>query len=304
MMRLALLVVAVGLVSSSTARGDGPCDVEAAAVRGKRDPSLAPPTDPEAVARMKSGNNHHREGLKRAAVVATRDEAAGEFRAAIDDYVAAAMASPSPSVLFNLAQTYRAAGDYASAIAQYQLFLNRAKPGARLRKLVECQIGAMTAELARAASTAAPRGPGHEDDPNRPADASPTEGATESAPAPLGRPLELPPPPPPPRAAPWHGDAIGWTLAGGGVAVAGLGAFFLVDARNLRSEADDESRDDVREELRDRADTRQTWGTITAVAGAALLTVAVVKLAITPDAPRPRLAVHVAPGSIAVAGWF
>jgi tetratricopeptide (TPR) repeat protein len=127
--------------------------------------SIADAADqPDGVARMKSGNDHHREALKRGAVVATRDQAAAEFQAAIDDYVAAAMASPSPSVLYNLAQTYRAAGDYQNAIAQYRLFLERGKPGAGFQKLIECQIGAMAAELERAAAAAPPRGPGPEDD--------------------------------------------------------------------------------------------------------------------------------------------
>ena len=298
MMRAAVLVV-VAVAVPSVAVAGGPCDAEAAAVRGKRDPSLAPPTDPVAVARMKSGNDHHREALKRAAIVATRAQAAVEFQAAIDDYVAAAMASPAPSVLFNLAQTYRAAGDYASAIEQYRSYLDRGKPGAPLRKLVECQIDAMAAELTRAASTAAPRGPGPEDEPG-PAG----EPATlNNAPAPPSSGMALPPPATP-QAAPWHADAIGWTLAGAGVAAGGLGAFLLLDASNIRDDAEREDRDDVREELRDKADGRQTWGTVATVAGAALLTVGIVKLAITPDAPRPRVALHLAPSGVAIAGWF
>lgn len=304
MIRVVVLVV-VALTAPSVAVADAPCDAEAAAVRGKTDRSLAPPTDPIAVARMKSGNDHHREALKRASVVATRDQAAAEFRAAIDDYVAAAMASASPSVLYNLAQTYRAAGDYESAIAQYRLFLDRGKPGAGFRKLIECQIAAMSAELARAAAAAPPRGPGTEDgradDPDRsrdderdaPHDATPTTTA-----------IPLAPTPPMPRPAPWHDDPIGWTLLGGGVAVGGLGAYFLIDARGLRRDAAIESRDDVRAELRDKADARQTWGTITTVAGAALVTVGIVKLAITPDAPRSRIALRVAPSGLAIAGWF
>ena len=296
----AVVLVVVAVAVPRIAVADGPCDAEAAAVRGKRDPSLAPPTDATAVARMKSGNDHHREALKRAAIVATRDQAAVEFQAAIDDYVAAAMASPSPSVLFNLAQTYRAAGDYPSAIEQYRLYLDRGKPGAPLRALVECQIDAMAAELARAASTAAPRGPGPEDEP-APTGSAPTGAPAEPAPPSS---VEVRPLPPPSRAAPWHADAIGWTLAGAGVAAGGLGAFFLLDASNLRDDAEREDRDDVREELRDKADTRQTWGTVATVAGAALLTVGIVKLAITPDAPRAQIAIRVAPSGIAIAGWF
>lgn len=304
--RVVWVFVAVG-AAPRVAAADGPCDAEAAAVRGKADPSLTPPTNPTAVARMKSGNDHHREALKRGAVVATRDQAAAEFQAAIDDYVAAAMASPSPSVLYNLAQTYRAAGNYEDAIAQYRLFLDRGKPGAGFRKLIECQIGAMAAELDRAASAAPPRGPGPENDPdedqNRPGD-SPTTNPTESEQKLSPPALELPITPPTPHAEPWHADPLGWTLAGSGAAVGGLGAFFLLDANSLRADAEDELRDDVREELRSKADSRQTWGTVGAVAGGALLVAGVVKLALVPDAPRARIALRIAPTSIAIAGAF
>jgi tetratricopeptide (TPR) repeat protein len=307
MIRTAVWVVAAVVVVPGVAVADGPCDAEAAAVRGKGDPSLKPPTNPIAVARMKSGNDHHREALKRGAVVATRDQAAAEFQAAIDDYVAAAMASPSPSVLYNLAQTYRAAGDYQNAIAQYRLFLDRGKPGAGFRTLIECQIGAMAAELERAAAAAPPRGPGPEDDPDDDP-APPSDSSTTTAPEPglasPGLTPELRTAPPTLRPAPWHADPLGWTLAGGGVAVGGLGMFFLLDAGNLRGDAENESRDDVREELRAKADSRQTWGTVASVAGGALLVAGVVKLAITPDAPTPRIAVRVAPTSIAIAGSF
>lgn len=300
MIRIVVLVV-VAVVVPRVAVAEGPCDAEAAAVRGKPDQSLTPPTNPIAVARMKSGNDHHREALKRAAVVATRDQAAAEFQAAIDDYVAAAMASPSPSVLYNLAQTYRAAGDYQNAIAQYRLFLERGKPGAGFQKLIECQIGAMAAELERAAAAAPPRGPGPEDD----ADTDPPRDVPSSETVDALPALHPDPPPPPaPRAAPWHRDPIAWTLVGGGAVVGGLGAFLLVDARSLRRDAAAEARDDVRAALRDKADARGTWGTVAMAAGVAVFTAGVVKLAITPDAPRPRVAVQVAPTSIAIAGWF
>ena len=307
MSRSVVWVVVAVVAAPGFAAADGPCDVEAAAVRGKPDASLKPPTNPIAVARMKSGNDHHREALKRSAVVATRDQAAAEFQAAIDDYVAAAMAAPSPSVLYNLAQTYRAAGDYENAIAQYRLFLDRGKPGAGFRRLIECQIGAMAAELDRAAAAAPPRGPGPEDDPDsgsaRARDASTTTAPGPAEDSPGGAP-ELRPLPPTLGAAPWHADPIGWTLAGGGVAVGAAGAFFLLDARSLDRDADAEPRDDVRDELRAKADDRRTWGTVGAVAGGALLVAGVVKLALTPDAPAPRIAVRVAPTSIAIAGSF
>jgi hypothetical protein len=154
--------------------------------------SLAPPTNPIAVARMKSGNNHHREALKRAAVVATRDQAAAEFQAAMDEYVAAAMASPSPSVLYNLAQTYRAAGDYPRRSSSTGCSSIAASPGSRFRNLVECQIAAMAAELDargvdRAAARARRRGGRADPEPTAP------------APAPTSAPAVALEPPPRPR---------------------------------------------------------------------------------------------------------
>jgi hypothetical protein len=99
--------------------------------------------------------------------------------------------------------------------------------------------------------------------------------------------LRLDPPlPPAVRAAPWHRDPIAWTLVGSGAVVASVGGFLLLDARSIRRDAAAEPRDDVRAGLRDKADARRTWGTIATVAGVAALTAGIVKLAITPDAPR------------------
>lgn len=303
MIRCCLVAMAVVVSLGGEARAAGPCDAEAAATRGKRDPSLTPPTEPEAVRRMKAGNAHHVEGIKRASVVATREQAAAEFKAAIDEYVAAAMISPSPSILFNLAQTYRAAGDYPSAIEQYRLFLDRAKPGKALRALVECHIAAMSAELARAAATAPPRGPAPDPDDEPPASGTPPverPAPPDGAAARAERPTPLAGPP-------WHADALGWSVSATGVAVVGLGAFLLVDAASLREQANDETRDDVRHDLDARADRRKTWGTVTTVAGVAALAAGVVKLAIVPDrAGRSGtgVSVRLAPGGLALGGSF
>lgn len=285
---LASLVVAPGL-----AFADAPCTAEADAARkAGRDPSLASPREPAAVAHMKTASTHLDEGLKRAAVVATREQAAAEFQAAIDAYVAAAMISTAPVVLYNLAHTYRTAGDYPHAIEQYRLFLDRAHPGAALRSLVECHIATMTGELERAASTAPPIEPA-------PVDEEPPPSAPSLAPPPRDA-------APPPR--PWHRDPLAWTLTGSGLAATGVGVFLLLDAAELRDQSTDPRRpDDVRRDLADQSDRRRTWGTAVTVAGAAVLTAGVVKLVLAPDAPRearPRMSLVLGPGGLAVRGVF
>lgn len=308
---LAAAVASLTVVAPAVARADEPCAAEAdaaqkAARRDGGDPALAPPTDPAAIAHMKEGNARATEGVKRASLVATRDQAPAEFKAAIEAYGAGFLVSSTPSLLYNLAQAYRAAGDYPSAIEQYRAFLKRAKPRRQLRALIECHIAAMTAEQERAAASAPPRGPA--DDPPPPADVTPRGLAASAAPPASDPDLALRAEVPGPAEAPrWHADTLGWGIAGGGAAVAGVGVFLLLDARSLRNQADDEPRDDVRAELDDKAAGRTTWGTVTTVAGAAILAVGIVKLAITPDAPtveHARLSLSLSPGGFALGGRF
>lgn len=307
MIRCCMLVGAVAL-GLPMARADAPCRAEAQAMSGaKRDPALSPPKEPEAKAHMRAANTHSETATRLAGVVEARDQVAAEYRAAVEEYVAAVKASASPSLLYNLAQTYRAAGDYPKAIDQYRLFLARGEPGQPLRKLVECHIAAMTAELDRAASTAPPRGPA-------PLEDAPSVEATAPVPAPaVGAPaaasrdaVDVPA-----RVAPmpWHADGAGWAIAGVGAVAAGVGGYLLLDARSLRADANAEPRDDVRADLDAKADSRQTWGAITTAAGVAVLAAGVVKLAITPGTPRdsrPRAQVSlvITPGTVALGGTF
>jgi len=308
MIRPMLLVALLSAMPVAAHAGDL-CAAEAEAVQkdSKRhglDPALANPTEPAALDKMKDAKAHHQAGVKLASMVATREQAAPEFSAAIDGYVAAALLSSAPLLLYNQAQVYRAAGDYPSAIEQYGQFIKRAKPRPALRSLIECQIDAMRAELERAASTAPPQGPAGASD--LPTTRKPSVAATPPSPTPTVTSeleqrtdaIEAP------TAPPWHADPVGWGLTGGGLVVVGLGAYWLVEAGDLRSQARDESRDDVRIELDDKADGRQTWGTITTAAGAAILVTGIVKLAIRPDAPRSRVSLSIAPGGLVVAGRF
>jgi len=292
-----LLVVMFLLCTLPRVASAGPaCDADRAAMaKVAQDAALKPATEREAVQHVNEGNRHHREGLKLFRVVAAQPEAAAEFARAIDEYIAAARVSTAPSILYNIAQTYRAAGDYDKAIRQYRLFIDRGKPGEALRGVVECLIATMTAEQERAAASMPPR------------DAAPEpttaiEPPTHPPPAPpLALHLDAPP------ARPWHHDGLGWGITGTGAALSTLGAFFLYDAHHLRANADVEPRDDVRADLRDQADRRATWGTVATITGSVVLAVGVIKLIHHP-APRATTATHawllVSPRGVALEGRF
>lgn len=306
-------ILALVLVSALPGRAlAGPCDAEArAAIKAGRDPRLVGPKSAEAGARMDEGNAHYAEALKRSRVVATQDTAAPEFLAAIDAYVAAEMVEPSALGLYNLAQTYRAMSDYTKAIAQYRKFLDTTRPGRPLRSLIECHITSMSAELERAAATAPPTGPEltrPRDDPSEApttttAASSPTTAASMSPTAP---PLDLRLDATAPR-EPWQADTTGWIVGGTGLAVAAVGSYLLLDARSLRAEAEDEPREDVRIDLRERADSRRSWGTGATITGAVILVAGVVKLAVHPDAPRRSAngaALRFTTNGLAIGGQF
>jgi hypothetical protein len=207
-------------------------------------------------------------------------------------------------------------GDYPKAITQYRTFLETAKPGRPLLRLIECHIASMSAELERAASTAPPTGP----EPTRPTSPDRTPPAvTSEPPSPDAREVPVGPVSPPAPASldgrileggarePWQADTVGWLVGGTGLAIVGVGGYLLLDARGAQADAVNEPREDVRIELRERADTRQAWGTGATVVGGALLIGGIVKLALRPDAPRRAaagLSLQAAPAWLALQGRF
>jgi len=82
---------------------------------------------------------------------------------------------------------------------------------------------------------------------------------------------------------PWYRDGLGWGLTGGGVIAAGTGAWILVDAQAIESDANTEPTQSVREQLRDRASSRRVAGSIFGIIGLGSLVVGIVKLAIHDD---------------------
>lgn len=274
---LDVLVIMAAVVAGATpAHADDACVAEARAF-DKNDASLAPPGDRAAARHVREGNKRHRV-LK--------------YAEAIDEYVAASLLDPAPSIHYNLGQSYRLSGQYENAILQYRLFVDRGAPGLAVRRLVECHIERMRSELQRSASTAPPTGPAPEGTSQASIAAPPlSESAMEGA----------------GQVEPWYQDRLGLGLAGLGIVVAGAGAWLLADAASLDDDANHEHRDDVRVDLRDQSDSRRTWGTVGTGVGAVALVAGVVKLAITPDAPRAAersASVSFSPSGILLQGRF
>ncbi len=257
---------------SPPVRADG-CEAETAAVRAmsQPDPALTPPTNPDAKARMSAGNGHYR---------------VQDYALAVAEYKAGALLSGDPVFLYNIAQSFRLGHEYPKAIRQYQLFLDRGAPGREVRALIECHVRGMQRELDQAASKEQPTGPA-------PESAGPLQPAE---PALASRSVD---------AEPWYADRFGLALAGGGIAVGAVGVVLLLDGASLADESEREDREDIRNELRERADSRRLWGTVVTAIGGAALVLGVVKLAITPDQPDPAsLSLVLGPGEFALAGTW
>lgn len=301
MIRTLLVASLLATVPRLASADVGACDADRAKMEAvAKDPALNPPTERAALKAFGEGNRHHREGLRLGRVVATQGEATSEFQLAIDSYVEAARLSMAPAILFNLAQSYRAAAQYDLAIAQYRLFLDRGKPGPALRDVVACLVATMIAEKEKAAASMPPR------------DAAP-EPKLDAAPASAAAPpidLKLHEPPQTPQAPPWQDDGIAWGITGSGVAATAIGVFLLADAHDLEVQASGEPSDTMRADLRAKASTRQTWGTITTAAGAALVVGGVVKLIRNPapststSATSARASFMLSPTGFVVEGRF
>lgn len=267
---LALSVLTYGstLAASTTAFAEDrpPCTEEAEAVKNMktRDASLAYPKNP--------GAKDHLEAGKRAFGVQ-------QFDKAIEEYTAAGLADDAPLILYNLGQTYRSAKEYGKAIRQYELFLERGKPGAEVRKLVTCHIETMKRELDHAASTAPPTGPASEPSAPHTTPAPSTSsnkddtttistGDEESQRIKSSR---------------WTNKrkvAVG--LAVGGIAAAGVGTVFALQNRKYKDDADQLcpstpcANANEANALSDRAGTKATFANISFGLGAGLAATAVV----------------------------
>lgn len=108
------------------------------------------------------------------------------------------------------------------------------------------------------------------------------------------------------RAESWYRDPFGWGTTGAGVAVSGVGAWLLVNAAGLRSDANMTASQQERSTLRDKADSRSLAGTILAIGGGALVVTGVIKLAVhdSDAAASTRVTVGVSPTGVFAFGLF
>jgi iron complex outermembrane receptor protein len=119
-----------------------------------------------------SAKRHYEEGTKAFNL--------GEFPRAVKEYRAAYNLRPHPALLYNIAQSYRLAGDPAQAVFFYRSYL-RNVPDAANRREVQERIAVLQAQIAeQKASTAPP----HPAELAPPAAATATTKPVEASPAP------------------------------------------------------------------------------------------------------------------------
>ena len=214
------------------------------------DDPLAKPSNSEARDRLTAGNRLYR--LR-------------EFEKAIEEYKAGALKEDVPVFLYNLGQCYRQLGRYDDAIWHYERFLDRGKPTGEIKDAVDGFIKQMKSELEKKAMTQPPMEPAPE-----------SKEAAPIAPAPPTTVMVID------RAEPWYADGLGWGLAGAGVVGAGISVGLFVSASGLDSDANAETRQEVRTSLRERASDRRLVGTIVGIAGGGALVTGIIKLVIRP----------------------
>lgn len=211
------------------------------------------PTKPKAKAHLQRGNRYYK---------------LQDFKQAIVEYKAGALIEDLPIFLYNLGQSYRQQGAYANAIWYYKRYLSQGTPTPALKKWVTDVIHDMEKELQRAARNKPPTGPGPDSKmppvKTTPVKTTPVVGSDDRA-----------------EARPWHADMLGWTLTGAGAVSVGVGIGLLVNASSL--ENTDEP-DQIKHQMNlDKADSRRLYGTITTIAGAALVIGGVIRLISNPQ---------------------
>jgi tetratricopeptide (TPR) repeat protein len=204
---------------------------------------------------------------------------------AADEYASAGLDDETPLILYNLGQTYRAAKVYEKAIRQYDLFLERGKPGPEVRALVLCHIATMKAELEHAASTAPPTGPAADQAGTTRRDSAPT--TTDAARQELrtdspaeGKKAGRAETSTEHHSAAWYDDHFGVALAGVGVVGLVVGGALLLDARDIDNRASMTVNQQERDQLRDQVRTHTLVGAAIGISGASLLAIGIVKLAL------------------------
>jgi hypothetical protein len=229
------------------------------------EPALAGPATPAARQHFVQGNRLYR---------------ARKFDEAVAAYQAGVVLEPAPVFDFNLGQCYRQLGRPAHAIWHYERFLRNGRPGGELHELATDFVRQMRAELERAGLARPPAG------------VEAVLGVSQTPRALQPAPVATPSAQIAARGdagAPWHSDALGWALLGGGAAGAGAAAVLRASASGVRTDANavhDEAR---RAELHEAARTRHRASAVLAIGSAALVAAGAIKLVLHADErSRPR----------------
>ena len=220
----------------------------------------------------KPSNAEARAHLERA----TRLYNTRNFEEAITELKAGALLEPAPVFDYNLGQANRQMGRYEDALWHYQRFLSAGSPAGELLDAVNGFIGEMKAHLADRARTMPPTAPGESSEPVGkasgtgittavPLTAAPTTGQTDS-----------------PNIDEATGpNWLGWGMTVGGVAAMASGGGLLLSAQHLNDDANSTPDAQHRQDLRDRASTRNLVGAIVGVGGVVLTAVGVIDLLVT-----------------------
>lgn len=241
---------------------------------------LASPKDPKAKAENDEGNRLYK---------------LGHFEEAIAHYEAAARISDEPVLMYNLGQANRQLGRYKKSIWFYERFLGMGNVDPEVAMYVRNFIKVMKAKLADEVRDRPPVDPEPRDSTQTTTQDGDKLATRAAAPSPATD-----------EAKPWHDDLIGWSLAGGGVVIAGVGIGFLASASGLDDDAANQPNQTRRNHLQEQANSRRTVGAILGVTGAAVLVAGIVKLAIFPKAKGVEhdLALTVMPGGILLSGRY
>jgi hypothetical protein len=247
--------------------------------------ALGAPAQAGASPASKRAQRLHREGMSEAR--------RGDLDRALELLKEARELGESPKLLLDLGETAEKKPDDELALEAYRAYL-AARPRARNRAEIEHRVRALEARLAAESEAARAR---EEDEARR---LAAERAAREAAPA--------PPPlvePSTDRAAPrWTRDTLGWTLAGSGIVLVGIGTGFYVHAQAQKDELP-ATPEHEREDLRNSIARDQKIGVTGLVVGGLLVGAGILRFVATErTSSRRELRVMVGPTSIGVLGHF
>lgn len=264
-------------------------------VPARADQSLARPIAREAQKHLDQGNRLYKQA---------------RWEEAIREYEAGAKIEPTPVFDYNLGQCHRKRGEYQAALLYYDRFLTKGHPEGEVLGAVQAFMAEMRAQLANRALTMPPSDPEpsaaqtevptprRDDIPRMGSEREGTERSSDSSPQTTAPQVDRE------RTPNW----LGWTALGVGIAGIGASGYLFLRASAMTDAANAEPDFRARSELRNGANTRTLGGTVSGIAGVALVTTGVVLLVIhRPEHPRgdqPSVSVGVTGRGVTLYGRF